>query len=297
MLRNYILFYIAYYITFLAVVPVYLSLKSWTKVNIFYTFTGTGARSSLIYKNIINFYKSEVRSSLGGLPLAVKIIIIMESPTWILWSWTKMKWALLRNMYYKSEYIDSLCKARTLSKRVPYCEAILCEAKQYQKSDIFEYFVVLSYIFCCSNNLLSLRQSVTIRYVPLYLLFLVWEISTYNPLFIPEHVRWPSRLGIGAFLFVSTVWFKMVYSGISITASTLLLVAVSGWFTDLTLESTEGRVTIRVQNDIITGFKIFLISECMMFFCCFWGFIHMGLLPNIFILNNLPPNGILPIWP
>jgi hypothetical protein len=167
----------------------------------------------------------------------------------------------------------------------------------YQRSDTFEYFVVLSYIFCCSNNLLSLRQSVTIRYVPLYLLFLVWEISTYSPLFIPEHVRWPSRLGIGAFLFVSTVWFKMVYSGILITASTLLLVAVSGWFTDLTLESTEGRVTIRVQNDMITGFKIFLISECMMFFCCFWGFIHMGLLPNIFILNNLPPNGILPIWP
>ncbi len=120
-------------------------------------------------------------------------------------------------------------------------------------------------------------------------MYLVWEISTYNPLFIPEHVRWPSRVAVYLFLLSSAVWFKMVYSGISITASTLLLVAVSGWFTDLTLESTEGRVTIRVQNDIITGFKIFLISECMMFFCCFWGFIHMGLLPNIFILNNLPP--------
>ena len=127
--------------------------------------------------------------------------------------------------------------------------------------------------------------------------FLYLSTSEFHSLFIPEHARWPSRVGVSVFLFVSAVWFKMVYSGISITASTLLLVAVSSWFTDLTLESSEGRVTIRVQNDIITGFTIFLISECMIFFCCFWGFLHVGLLPNIFILNNLPPNGILPIWP
>ena len=128
--------------------------------------------------------------------------------------------------------IERRFRAESAEALLPrHCYAMR-ENALYQRSDTFEYFVVLSYIFCCSNNLLSLRQSVTIRYVPLYLLFLVWEISTYNPLFIPEHVRWPSRLGIGAFLFVSTVWFKMVYSGISITASTLLLVAVSGWFTD-----------------------------------------------------------------
>ena len=53
-----------------------------------------------------------------------------------------------------------------------------------------------------------------------YLMYLVWKISTYNPLFIPEHVRWLSRLGMSAFLFVSAVWFKMVTLGISIIAST-----------------------------------------------------------------------------
>ena len=56
-------------------------------------------------------------------------------------------------------------------------------------------------------------------------------------------------------------------------------------------------MTIRVQNNNITGFKIFLISESMIFFSCFWAVLDIGLLPNIFLINNFPANGSLPIWP
>ena len=53
----------------------------------------------------------------------------------------------------------------------------------------------------------------------------------------------------------------------------------------------------RVQNNIITGFKIFLISESMIFFSCFWGCLNICLLPNSFLINNFPANGSLPMWP
>jgi len=50
----------------------------------------------------------------------------------------------------------------------------------------------------------------------------------------------------------------------------------------------------RVQNNMITGFKIFLISESMIFFSCFGGWLDIGLLPNIFLINNFPANESLP---
>ena len=35
----------------------------------------------------------------------------------------------------------------------------------------------------------------------------------------------------------------------------------------------------------------------MIFFSCFGGWLDIGLLPNIFLINNFPANGSLPIWP
>ena len=69
------------------------------------------------------------------------------------------------------------------------------------------------------------------------------------------------------------------------------------WINDLQKESNEGGMTIRVQKNIITGFKIFLFSEIMVFFSCFWVFIHFGLVPNIFVWMNFPPKGIVAIFP
>ena len=126
---------------------------------------------------------------------------------------------------------------------------------------------------------------------------LQWKGALSHPFFIPEDPRWPSLAGISAFLFIIALWFKLLTFKILIIGNVVLPYVLTSWSSDLLLESNEGRMTIRVQNNIITAFKIFLISESMIFFSCFSGCTDIGLLPNIFLINNFPPNGALPIFP
>ena len=69
------------------------------------------------------------------------------------------------------------------------------------------------------------------------------------------------------------------------------------WSNDLQIESNEGRMTLRVQKTITNGFKIFLISELMIFFSLIWTFLHLSLVPNIWLWMNFPPYGIVSIFP
>ena len=69
------------------------------------------------------------------------------------------------------------------------------------------------------------------------------------------------------------------------------------WSNDLQIESNEGRMTLRVQKTIINGFKVFLMSEIMVFFSLIWSFVHLGLGPNIWLLSKFPPYGIVSIYP
>ena len=105
---------------------------------------------------------------------------------------------------------------------------------------------------------------------------LTFERSTSHSILIPSYVRWP---------LVTTI---VVYSLLYIWIYFIFILLVS-WFNDLQIESNEGRITLRVQKTITNGFKIFLISEVMIFFSLIWSFIHLGLVPNIFILMNFPP--------
>ena len=57
-------------------------------------------------------------------------------------------------------------------------------------------------------------------------------------------------------------------------------------------------MTIRVQKNLWTGFRIFILTEIMIFFCMFWAFINFGVLQtSSFVLLNYPPKGIVPIFP
>jgi hypothetical protein len=105
---------------------------------------------------------------------------------------------------------------------------------------------------------------------------LSFEKSTSHSILIPSYVRWP---------LVTTI---VVYSLLYIWIYFIFILLVS-WFNDLQIESNEGRITLRVQKTITNGFKISLISEVMIFFSLIWSFIHLGLVPNIFILMNFPP--------
>ena len=84
-----------------------------------------------------------------------------------------------------------------------------------------------------------------------------------------------SLLYQGMFAFMALLYFKF------------------SWLNDLQKESNEGGFTIRVTKNIITGFKVFLFSEIMIFFSCFWAFIHFLLLTNTLVLMNFPPKGIV----
>ena len=84
-----------------------------------------------------------------------------------------------------------------------------------------------------------------------------------------------SLLYQGMFAFMALLYFKF------------------SWLNDLQKESNEGGFTIRVTKYIITGFKVFLFSEIMIFFSCFWAFIHFLLLTNTLVLMNFPPKGVV----
>ena len=53
-----------------------------------------------------------------------------------------------------------------------------------------------------------------------------------------------------------------------------------------------GNHTKQVQNGLIMGFALFIISEVMAFFSVFWAFFHASLSPDISIGATWPPHGI-----
>ena len=72
---------------------------------------------------------------------------------------------------------------------------------------------------------------------------------------------------------------------------------INYWLNDLQIESNEGRITLRVQKAIINGFKLFLISEIMIFISLIYVFIHLSLICTIWLWMNFPPYGIIIIYP
>lgn len=62
----------------------------------------------------------------------------------------------------------------------------------------------------------------------------------------------------------------------------VLLFFLSRWFTDIIIEGTyEGHHTIRVQDNILLGMKLFIASEVMFFFSFFWAYFHLSLVPSV----------------
>jgi cytochrome c oxidase subunit 3 len=74
---------------------------------------------------------------------------------------------------------------------------------------------------------------------------------------------------------------------------TLTVFAMILWFRDVILEGTFlGNHTKEVQQGLILGFTLFVISEVMAFFSVFWAFFHASLSPDVFIGSTWPPVGI-----
>lgn len=86
---------------------------------------------------------------------------------------------------------------------------------------------------------------------------------------------------------------KILYIGL-IT----LILSMSFWFRDVISEGTYiGNHTYAVQEGIIFGVALFIISEALFFLAIFWTFFHSALAPHIEVGGYWPPFGIDSINP
>lgn len=95
-------------------------------------------------------------------------------------------------------------------------------------------------------------------------------------------------------------WFHSYTSNFFSLKLAILLVlsVISYWFSYLVNESKDEFIyTRKVEENFLFGFKLFIISEIMLFFSFFWAFFHSSLVPSIFIGQIWPPVGITPINP
>jgi len=70
------------------------------------------------------------------------------------------------------------------------------------------------------------------------------------------------------------------------------------WFKDVVIEAAFlGHHTKQVQNGIMLGFILFVISEVFAFFSVFWAYFHSSLSPTIELGGIWPPIGITPLDP
>ena len=81
-----------------------------------------------------------------------------------------------------------------------------------------------------------------------------------------------------------------IFLSLGFTITTLGMVL---WFRDIIKEATyEGAHTSQVQNGLVIGFVLFIVSEAFAFLSVFWAFFHSSLSPAVEIGGVWPPQGI-----
>jgi cytochrome c oxidase subunit 3 len=122
-------------------------------------------------------------------------------------------------------------------------------------------------------------------------------ILQFNPYHLVPQSPWPILVSFSLLCFTqSAVMYMHGYAngGILLTlgfaATTLGMIL---WFRDIIKEATfEGAHTTQVQNGLIIGFVLFIVSEVFAFLSIFWAFFHSALSPAIEIGGVWPPQGI-----
>lgn len=111
-------------------------------------------------------------------------------------------------------------------------------------------------------------------------------ILQFNPYHLVAQSPWPILVSFSLLSFTqSAVMYMHGYAngGILLTlgfaATTLGMIL---WFRDIIKEATfEGAHTTQVQNGLIIGFVLFIVSEAFAFLSIFWAFFHSALSPAI----------------
>ena len=112
---------------------------------------------------------------------------------------------------------------------------------------------------------------------------------------------WPLVGSISALTLVCGIVLYMhgyAFGGLtSIVGLCSLLITMVGWWGDIIRESLFlGFHTTKVQFGLRMGMVLFIVSEGMLFFSLFWGFLHSSLNPSIEIIS-WPPSGIITASP
>ena len=102
-------------------------------------------------------------------------------------------------------------------------------------------------------------------------------------------------MAIGAVLYFQGFYLggEFLFLGFVLTAYGMTL-----WLRDVTTEATyEGAHTSQVQNGLVIGFVLFIVSEAFAFLSVFWAFFHSSLSPAVEIGGVWPPQGITALDP
>jgi len=123
-----------------------------------------------------------------------------------------------------------------------------------------------------------------------------------HPYHLVEPSPWPLAGSIA--LFITTVSAVCLFhgyghGGVFLTIGLLAVLSTMGlWWADVIREGTFlGHHTIRVQQGLIIGVILFIISEIFFFLSIFWAFFDSALAPTVELGCSWPPAGIQPIEP
>ena len=123
-----------------------------------------------------------------------------------------------------------------------------------------------------------------------------------HPYHLVDPSPWPIALGFALLvLTLSAVMYMHGYPNGGILLSLGFVLTGYGmtlWLRDVTTEATyEGAHTSQVQNGLVIGFVLFIVSEAFAFLSVFWAFFHSSLSPAVEIGGVWPPQGITALDP
>lgn len=117
-----------------------------------------------------------------------------------------------------------------------------------------------------------------------------------HPYHLVDISSWPLLISFSLLSFAINIisWIKNKELSITIFLSLLLVIYISYlWWRDIIREGRKGDHTKKVQNGLLIGFLLFILSEIMLFFSLFWTFFNGSLSPAIEIGHTYPPLGII----
>lgn len=126
-------------------------------------------------------------------------------------------------------------------------------------------------------------------------------VAEKHPFHLVDTSPWPLYLStslfitvvlLGRFLSQQDVSFDYVLTGLFFCAYFFF-----AWVENIINEADSGFHVLAVQQGLIYGFILFIVSEAMLFFSFFWAFFHLSLSPAITLGMQWPPLGLPSIDP